>query len=72
MDKDTDWATLVAQKAEMKSRLFELYDTSIQEGFTRDEAIAIVQGGVLSSRAPMLWPLYKLWLDQERPGSTST
>ena len=62
----SDWA-VAAARAEMKFSLLELYDESIEASFTREEARAIVQGGIMTSEAPHMWPLMKLWLDEERP-----
>ena len=63
----SNWATIAAARTEMKHSLFELYDKSLTDGFTRDEARAICEGGIMASDLPTLWPLFKLWLDQERP-----
>ncbi|KKL18570.1 hypothetical protein LCGC14_2474190 [marine sediment metagenome] len=63
----SDWATATAARIEMKHSLLKLYDKSLRDGFTRDEARAICEGGIMASVAPHMWPLMKLWLDQERP-----
>lgn len=63
----SDWITATAQKEAMKAGILQVYDDTIANGFTQDEARAICKGGILSSDSPGVWPLIELWLDTERP-----
>ena len=63
----SDWATCVAARAEMRAKLLVAYDASISGGFTPVEARLMIRGMIESTLHRFMWPVYELWLDEDRP-----
>jgi hypothetical protein len=63
----SDWKGSVVARTESRVNLFIAHDTSIRSGFPPEECRLMLKSATQQAGAGIMWPVYELWLDEDRP-----